>query len=76
MECLDTHIVLSMFVQATEELKGQLKELKFLYGSSIKYFDELEGELHGNSELAYRSLKSEISKNSTSLMDVSNAFFY
>ncbi|XP_058214958.1 kinesin-like protein KIN-5D [Rhododendron vialii] len=66
----ETQLFVSTKAMATEQLTAQLEELKVLYGSSLKYFDDLEGELHGNSESAFSSLKSEISKNSTSLMDL------
>ncbi|KAF7113545.1 hypothetical protein RHSIM_RhsimUnG0121300 [Rhododendron simsii] len=66
----ETQLFVSTKAKATEQLTAQLEELRVLYGSSIKYFDDLEGELHGNSESAFSSLKSEISKNSTSLMDL------
>lgn len=66
----ETQSFVSTKAKATEQLKVQLGELKVLYDSGMKYFDDLAGELHGNSKLAFCSLNSEISKHSTSLMDL------
>ncbi|KAK9290841.1 hypothetical protein L1049_009019 [Liquidambar formosana] len=57
-------------VEATEELQAQLTKLKDLYGSGFKLLDDLAGELDKISGLAFGNLNSEVSRHSSSLVEL------
>ncbi|KAK4349060.1 hypothetical protein RND71_031815 [Anisodus tanguticus] len=66
----DTKSLLATKRLATDELKTQLQKLKDKYSSDIQNLAVPAQELHENSQLAFRKVNSEVSKHSSSFMDL------
>ncbi|XP_009786965.1 kinesin-like protein KIN-5D isoform X1 [Nicotiana sylvestris] len=66
----DTQSFLATKRRATDELKTQLQKLKDKYSSDIQNLAVSAQELNENSQLAFSEVNSEVSKHSSSFMDL------
>ncbi|KAK4375149.1 hypothetical protein RND71_005826 [Anisodus tanguticus] len=66
----DMQSFVSTKIEAMEELRGLLDNLKIMFGSGIKALDGLAGELDGDAHSTFDRLNSEVSKHSSALREL------
>ncbi|KAL3530672.1 hypothetical protein ACH5RR_009994 [Cinchona calisaya] len=66
----DMQSFVSTKMEATEELRSRLEQLKSMYGSGVKSLDSLAGELDGNSQSTFGHLNSQVSEHSSAFSEL------